>query len=311
MTKESTDASVAPEPWSIRRLLLWAAEDFQKRGFEAPRLEAELLLGHALAKSRIELITQFDFVPEQQQLNMFRELVRRRRQQEPTAYLLGQREFYGLLMQVDPRVLIPRPDTETLVEVALQRSRQWYAHGQALDLCTGSGCIALAFLHQRPGWRMIGADISADALQVAERNALRLGKIVEVSWVKSDLFTALPKQRFDLITANPPYIPSAEVLCLQPTILDYEPRIALDGGTDGLDVTRRIVEQAPAWLTPGGALALEIGCDQGPIVEALLREGGFSEVMIHRDYGSRDRVVSGRFATESVPVAAAPARLPQ
>lgn len=293
MTKEGPTASSTPELWSIRRLLFWAMEDFQKRGFESPRLEAELLLGHALGKSRIELITQSDFVPEAQELSAFRELVRRRRLHEPTAYLLGQREFYGLPMQVDPRVLIPRPDTETLVEVALHRSRQWYAHGQALDLCTGSGCVALAFVHQRAGWFMTGADLSDDALQVAEHNALRLGKIVGVRWVKSDLFDQIPRQRFDLITANPPYIPSSEVLRLQPTILEYEPRLALDGGGDGLDITRRIIHQAPAWLAVGGALVIEIGYDQGPIVESLFRESGFADVTIHRDYGSRHRVVSG------------------
>lgn len=295
MTNESPAASTTSEPWSIRRLLLWALDDFQKRGFESPRLEAELLLGHALRKSRIELITQSDFVPEPDQLNLFRELVRRRRLQEPTAYLLGQREFYGLAMQVDQRVLIPRPDTETLVEVALQRTRHWYAHGHALDLCTGSGCVALAFVHQRTGWFVTGADVSEEALQVAERNALRLGKIVGVRWVKSDLFDRIPKQRFDLITANPPYIPSSEVLRLQPTILDYEPRLALDGGADGLDVTRRIIHQAPAWLSSRGALAIEIGYDQGPIVESLFCEADFADVMIHKDYGSRHRVVSGVF----------------
>jgi release factor glutamine methyltransferase len=295
MMKDSPEASSAPELWSIRRLLLWAVDDFQKRGFESARLEAELLLGHALGKSRIELITQSDFVPEVQQLNVFRELLRRRRAQEPTAYLLGQREFYGLPMQVDQRVLIPRPDTETLVEVALQRSRPWYAHGNALDLCTGSGCVALAFVHHRPGWSMTGTDLSEDALQVAEHNALRLGKILGLRWVRSDLFASLPKQRFDLITANPPYIPSAEVLRLQPTILDYEPRLAIDGGADGLAVTRRIIQQAPEWLTAGGALAIEIGYDQGATVETLFRETGFADVTVHRDYGARHRVVSGRY----------------
>ena len=295
---ESPCPSVAPEEWSIRRLLLWATDDFQKRGFESPRLEAELLLGHALHKTRIELITQPEYEPETKQLSLFRELVRRRRQQEPSAYLLGKREFYGLPMHVDRRVLIPRPDTEILVQVALQYSRARYAYGRALDLCTGSGCVALAFAHQRTSWHMTGVDISAEALQVAEQNAVRLGKLLGVSWVQGDLFAALSQQCFDLITANPPYIPSAEVLRLAPGILEYEPRLALDGGDDGLQVMRRIVEQAPAWLTPGGALAVEIGFDQGPVVETLFREAGFSDVIIHKDYGSRHRVVSGVFRSE-------------
>jgi release factor glutamine methyltransferase len=295
--KEDTGFGAASEVWNVRRLLLWATEDFQRRGFESPRLEAELLLGHAIDKSRIELITQPDFVPQPQQLDDFRDLVRRRRLHEPTAYLLGQREFYGLPLHVDKRVLIPRPDTETLVEVALQRSRQWYAYGQALDLCTGSGCVALAFAQHRPGWSVVGADLSRDALDVAESNAIRLGKIVGITWVTSDLFSALPERRFDLITANPPYIPNAEVLRLQATILDYEPRLALAGGDDGLDVARRIIEQAPHWLTNGGALAVEIGHDQGLVVESLFRQAGFTDVTLHKDYGSRNRVVSGLFTS--------------
>jgi release factor glutamine methyltransferase len=284
------------ENWSIRRLLQWATDDFQRRGFESPRLESELLLGLALGKSRIELITQSEHVPSDTELAQFRELLRRRRLHEPTAYLIGQREFYGLDMQVDRRVLIPRPDTETLVEVALQRSQHLYAHGHALDLCTGSGCVALAFAHRRSGWSVTGSDISQEALQVAERNALRLGKILGMTWVQSDLFESLPQQKFDLITANPPYIPSAEVLQLHPTIREFEPQMALDGGEDGLKFTRPIVERAPAWLQPGGALAVEIGCDQGPVVEALFREVGFCDTLIHKDYGARHRVVSGQWS---------------
>jgi release factor glutamine methyltransferase len=201
-------------------------------------------------------------------------------------------------MQVDRRVLIPRPDTETLVQVALQRTERLSAHGHALDLCTGSGCVALAFAHHRLGWSITGTDISEEALQVAERNALRLGKILGLSWVRSDLFESLPQQQFDLIMANPPYIPSAEVLRLDPTIREFEPRIALDGGDDGLKFTRPIIEQAPAWLMPDGALAVEIGFDQGPVVAALFREFGFGDTRIHKDYGGRHRVVSGKKAAD-------------
>ena len=279
--------------WSIRRLIAWATEDFQRRGFESPRLEAELLLGDALGKSRIELITQSNDIPEPNELALFRELLRRRRTQEPTAYLLGRREFYGLALRVDPRVLIPRPDTETLVEVALERTRHLSAHGYALDLCTGSGCVALAFAHHRMGWDVTGADISEDALSVAEGNALRLGKVLGIRFLQSDVFAAIPAQKFDLITANPPYIPSDEVLRLEPAIRDFEPRLALDGGNDGLVVTRRIVAQATEWLLPGGTLAVEIGSDQGSVVAALFQQAGYSDRLVHKDYGQRPRVVSG------------------
>ena len=284
------------EAWSIRRLIAWATDDFQRRGFESPRLEAELLLGNALGKSRVELITQSNDIPEPNELAQFRELLRRRRTQEPTAYLLGQREFYGLAMRVDPRVLIPRPDTEALVAVALERTRHLSAHGYALDLCTGSGCVALAFAHHRMGWDVTGADISEDALRVAESNALRLGKVLGIRFLQSDIFAAIPAEKFDLITANPPYIPSDEVLRLEPTIRDFEPRLALDGGNDGLAVTRRIVAQAAAWLLPGGALAVEIGADQGSVVAALFQQAAFGDTQIHKDYGQRPRVVSGRYA---------------
>lgn len=289
--------------WTIRRLLSWASDDFRQRGLESPRLDAELLLGHALGLSRIDLIVRSETAPEPAGLSRFRELVRRRRQAEPTAYLLGQREFYGIPIRVDKRVLIPRPDTETLVEVALERSRHRSAHGLALDLCTGSGCVAIAFARQRPGWSVTGVDVSAEALQVAEDNALRAGTILSLAWQQSDLFTALPAKQYDLITANPPYIPSSVCLTLDSSIRDFEPRLALDGGADGLDVTRRIVASAPDWLAPSGVLAVEIGYDQSAEVMEHFCTRGFVNVTCSRDYGGRDRVVSGRWLGSTAAVA--------
>jgi release factor glutamine methyltransferase len=291
----SSQPTTSNETWTIRRLLGWAAEDFRQRGLESPRLEAELLLGHALGMTRIDLIVKSDLVPNVAELNRFRDLVRRRRAAEPTAYLLGQREFYGIPMRVDRRVLIPRPDTETLVQVALERSRRRSAHGHALDLCTGSGCVAIAFARQRPGWSVTGVDISNETLQVAQDNALRVGNILGLAWQQGDLFDALAKRRFDLITANPPYIPSSVYGTLDPTVRDFEPKLALDGGEDGLDVTRRIVKDAPDWLEPDGILAVEIGYDQGAAVADLFAARGFADVACNRDYGGRDRVVSGRW----------------
>jgi release factor glutamine methyltransferase len=292
---ESGRASLANDAWTIRRLLTWASEDFQARGFESPRLEAELLLGHALGKTRIDLIVQSELVLNAGELDRFRELVRRRRTAEPSAYLLGNREFYGIRLRVDRRVLIPRPDTETLVKVALERSRPRSAHGHALDLCTGSGCVAIAFARSRTGWSVTGVDISEAALHVAEDNALRVGNILGLSFVRGDLFDALPARHFDLITANPPYIPSAEIPTLDATVRDFEPMLALDGGTDGLDVMRRIVQDAPEWLETDGILAVEINYNQGPAVQELLSKRGFVDVACNKDYGARDRVVSGRF----------------
>ncbi len=281
--------------WTIRRLLSWATEDFRQRGLGSPRLEAELLLGHALGMTRIDLILKSELAPESGELTRFRELVRRRRAAEPTAYLLGRREFYGIPIRVDRRVLVPRPDTETLVQVALERSRRRSAHGRALDLCTGSGCVAIAFARHRPGWSVTGVDVSNDALQVAEDNALRVGNILGLAWLAGDLFEPLSPRRFDLITANPPYIPTATYLALEATIREFEPRLALDGGSDGLDVTRRIVRDAPEWLEHDAMLAVEIAFDQAQAVTELFQKSGFVDVDCERDYGGRDRVVSGRW----------------
>ncbi len=295
---ESSQASVASDVWTIRRLLGWATEDFQRRGLESPRLEAELLLGHALGMSRIDLIVQSGLILASGELDRIRELLRRRRSAEPTAYLLGKREFYGIPIRVDRRVLIPRPDTETLVQVAIERSRPRSAHGRALDLCTGSGCVAIAFAKHRMGWSMLGVDISEEALQVAEDNALRVGNIWGLAWLRSNLFEELPAQRFELITANPPYIPTAELATLDAGIRDFEPQLALDGGADGLDITRRIVQEAPDWLEPDGTLAIEIAFNQAAAVTEILNSRGFVDVTCNKDYGGRDRVVSGRWPKE-------------
>ena len=281
--------------WTIRRLLSWATEDFRQRGLGSPRLEAELLLGHALGMTRIDLILKSELAPKSSELTRFRELVRRRRAAEPTAYLLGQREFYGIPIRVDRRVLVPRPDTETLVQVALERSRRRSAYGGALDLCTGSGCVAIAFARHRPGWSVMGVNVSIDALQVAEDNALRVGNILGLAWLEGDLFEPLTSRRFDLITANPPYIPSATYLTLEATIRDFEPRLALDGGADGLDITRRIVQDAPGWLEHDAILAVEVAFDQAQTVTELFQKSGFVDVDCEKDYGGRDRVVSGRW----------------
>lgn len=283
------------ETWTIRRLVVWATQDFQSRGFDSPRLDAELLLGHALGKTRIEIILEGDRPLHKDELDGFRELVKRRRSGEPTAYLLGAREFYGTSFEVDANVLIPRPDTETLVEVGLERTKERSETGVAIDLCTGSGCVAIAFGLARRGWTITGVDLSASAVEVARRNATRAGLQTGVTFEVGDLFAPLPRGlSVQLITANPPYIPSDVIPTLDIGIRNFEPRLALDGGTDGLAVTRRIIQAAPQWLEPDGILAFEIGYDQGPLACELMQRGGFVDVHTNRDYGGQDRVVSGR-----------------
>jgi len=290
---DANAAATADGVWSIKRVLAWAADDLKRRGYESARLEVELLLGRVLKLDRIGLIMQSERPLSALELGQFRELFKRRRAGEPVAYLLGEREFYGILLRVDSRVLVPRPDSERLVEVALERTRERSMLGQALDLCTGSGCIAIAFARQRPTWRVTASDLSADALAVATDNAHRSGAIRNVRLVQGSLFEGVAGQRFDLITANPPYIAAGEIAELPVDVREFEPRLALDGGADGLDLVRQIADQAPQHLNRGSLLAMEIGADQGPQAITILQERGYRDVQLARDLGSRDRVVSG------------------
>lgn len=279
--------------WSIKRVLGWAADDLRRRGNDSARLDVELLLGHVLGLDRIGLIMHAERPLSPTELARFRDLFKRRRAGEPVAYLLGAREFYGITLRVDARVLVPRPDSERLVEVALERTRARSMLGRALDLCTGSGCIAIAFARQRPTWDVTATDVSEGALAVARDNAHRTGAIRNLRLRHGSLFEAVPSERFDLITGNPPYIPSADIAGLPADVRDFEPRLALDGGGDGLDLVRQIAAQAPAFLRPGGLLALEIQFDQGERASAVLREHGYQDVELAKDLGGRDRVVSG------------------
>lgn len=282
------------EPWTVGRVLAWVTEDFASRGLDTPRLEAELLLCHALGCNRIQLIIDRDrpLIPDE--LATYRALVARRRNHEPVAYLRGEREFFGHRFLVDRRVLVPRPDTETLVEVALERTRDRSMFGRMLDVCTGSGNVALSFAKERPTWRVIATDVSPEAIEVASHNAVRLGLAWSVSFATGDLFAPVAGEPpFDVITANPPYIPTREIDGLASDIRDHEPRLALDGGEDGLSVVRRLVQQAPKHLVSGGLLALEIGSDQGQAVVDLMVQAGWGDVGVKQDLGQRDRVVSG------------------
>ncbi|MCA9588694.1 MAG: peptide chain release factor N(5)-glutamine methyltransferase [Myxococcales bacterium] len=282
----------APQTWTVGSLVKWATDDFQARGIESPRLDAELIVAHALAITRTQVIIDAQRPLADVELAKLRALVKRRRAREPMAYLLGQREFYGRVFKVDKRVLVPRPDTETLVDVALERTRACSMSMRLLDLCTGSGCVAITLARERPTSRVTATDVSADALEVARANAQRLGAY-NVAFVEGDLYAPVAGARFDVITANAPYIATSEIATLMPDVRDFEPRLALDGGADGLDLVRRIVADAHGVLVPGGVLALEVGAGEAPAVAALLSEHGFASVDVRRDYGKIERVVSG------------------
>ncbi|MCR4641607.1 MAG: peptide chain release factor N(5)-glutamine methyltransferase [Lachnospiraceae bacterium] len=220
-------------------------------------------------------------------------LLERRRKREPLQYITGRQYFYGLEFEVDSSVLVPRADTEVLVECVLEKSPE----GRLLDLCTGSGCIPVSLLKKGKFTEAAATDLSAEALRVAERNAERHGLAERLHFYEGDLFGALPEElkgSFDVLTSNPPYIESGVIPGLMPEVAVYEPHMALDGGGDGLVFYRRILEEAGEWLAPGGCIFLEIGCGQGAPVSALLEEKGFTEIRVRKDYASLDRVVCGR-----------------
>lgn len=290
-------AEASPKVWTIGALVKWATDDFRARGIESPRLDAELIVAHALGVTRTQIIVDQARPLGDDELEKLRALVKRRRSHEPMAYLRGEREFYGLVFRVDARVLVPRPDTETLVDVALARTSHVSLSMRQLDLCTGSGCVAIVMARKRPTASVRAIDLSEGALAVARDNALRLGAY-NVAFARGDLFEGIsPGDRYDLITANPPYIASAEIEDLMADVRDFEPRVALDGGADGLDLVRRIVEEAPKHLVPGGVLALEIGAGQADAACALFEARGFRDVRKDRDMARIERVVSGIFAT--------------
>jgi release factor glutamine methyltransferase len=279
--------------WTIADVLRWAADDFRARGIESPRLDAEVLLARALGTTRIQLVVDARRVLPAEELARFRDMVKRRRAHEPVAYILGEREFWGRVFRVDRRVLVPRPDTETLVEVALERTRHVSMSMRALDLCTGSGCVAISLAKERPTSVVYATDASDDALAVARENTLRLGAY-NVALAAGDLYAAVHASlRFDVITANPPYIARGEIPTLMQDVRDFEPRLALEAGDDGLDVLRRVVADAPAHLVAGGVLAVEVGAGQAPAVAELLRGAGFDAIELRRDYARIERVVSG------------------
>ena len=277
------------ETWTIRKVLDWTRTRFEKEAVDSARLTAELLLAHSLGIQRVKLYMDLDRPLVADELSTFRALIQRRLAGEPTQYLMGHREFYGRRFAVDPRVLIPRPETELLVEAAL-RSVPKDAPARLLDLCTGSGCIAVSMAAERPLAEVWATELSPAALEVARSNAESLGVAARVRFLEGDLLGPIPPEsRFDVIVSNPPYIRTSELASLQREV-QKEPRVALDGGDDGLAIIRRIAETAQGFLRPGGRLALEIGDDQGDAVKTLLTRAGYHEVLIEKDYARLDRL---------------------
>jgi release factor glutamine methyltransferase len=287
--------------WTVRRILEWTTGFFTRKNVSPPRLSAELLLSHVLAVPRIKLYTDYERPLSEKELSTYRELVRRATEQEPIAYLTGKAHFFNLEFDVSRDVLIPRPDTETLVENVLQfvRNQAGFESPRVLDLCTGSGCVAAAIAYHLKSSVVTATEISPKATEVARRNIERLGLKDRVLVEEGDLFEPLSRlvdaQPFHLIVSNPPYIATAQIEALDRSVRDYEPITALDGGLDGLVMHRRILAEAPARLLPGGRIYLEIAFDQGELAQQVGAEyEAFDDVRILKDFGGRDRVLTLR-----------------
>jgi release factor glutamine methyltransferase len=285
------------ETWTVLKVLQWTAGYLREKGIEGGRLDAELLLSDALSLDRVGLYLNYDRPLTTAELAFFRERVGRRARREPLQYIVGRVEFWSLPFVVNPAVLIPRPDTEILVEEALKRAS---AEATVLDVGTGSGAIAIALAHELPAADVHGVDISPAALEVAAENARLNGVGGRVRLAEADL-ARLPEGPFDLIVSNPPYIPSGELAALMPEVRDFEPSLALDGGGDGLDSYRLLARQAPSRLRSGGWLLLETGAGQAPAVRKLLSEAGLLDVFSRDDYAGIPRVVGGRTVTRIEP----------
>lgn len=287
----------APQPtvWNVKKLLAWTTEYLTSKGFDAAKRESELLLGYVLGCKRVELFVRFEELPTDAERAKFKELINRRIAGWPVAYLLGTRDFYMLTFDVEPAVLIPRPDTEVLVLEALTRLKPLTAP-DVLDIGTGSGCIAVSLAHQNKDARVTATDVSPDALNVAKRNAAKHGVADRMTFLQGDLFAPLPAgSTFDLIASNPPYIAPGEFAALAPDVREHEPRIALDGGPDGLAFYRRIANGVVPFLKPGGALLLEVGYTQADAVRSLLTERPELELgATLKDGGGHPRVVTAK-----------------
>ena len=279
------------EVWTIGSIIKWTEQYFRDKGVDSPRLDAEVLLSHVLKKERIYLYIHFDEPLEAGELAAFRAMVKKRVQRIPVAYIVGAREFMGLTFAVSPAVLIPRPDTEILVEAVIERLKD-KAQTKFVDIGTGSGAIVLSLLHYLPLACAAAVDISQDALTVAAENAKTLLVNDRVDFYLGDVYAPLTTEKFDAIISNPPYIPNEDIAKLEPEVRDFEPYGALAGGMDGLDFYRQLIAGGSARLKDGGFMVFEVGINQARAVVALttaIPELGKTEIL--KDYAGIERVV--------------------
>lgn len=279
--------------WTIKEILNWTKQYFENKGVENPRLDAEVLLCAVLKCQRVKLYLDFDYPLSREELATMRKYVERRANFEPLAYIVGERAFMRNSLKVTPATLVPRPETELLVESLVKAAPYLQPEGaiKILDIGTGSGAIIVSLLDYLPKAVGVGVDISNDALAVAKENAEKLGVKERVAFRQSDVFSRVPlEKKFDIIVSNPPYIPAADIATLARDV-QQEPRGALDGGADGLDFYRRICAEAAEHLAADGLLAFEIGINQSEAVCALCLEHGFKKAVVRKDYAGIDRMV--------------------
>ena len=278
--------------WRVIDLIQWTTEYFERHNIPNPRLDVELLLGHVLQKSRLQIYLNFDMPVFQERLLVFRNLIKKRSAHTPVSYLTNHREFMSLDFYVDSRVLIPRPDTEILIETVL---KQQEGPCRLIDIGTGSGAIAISLAVTLPDWEIVATDISAEALDVAQQNADKHNCANRIGFLQGDLFEAVKELEntcFDWIVSNPPYVSIEDRSVLAPDVHNYEPEVALFAGGDGLNIIRRIIAEAPEFLNPKGKLVLEIGYNQRRAVQELIESSGmYSDCQFIKDYSGIERVV--------------------
>ena len=284
---------MAHSVWTIMKILNWTKQYFEAKGVENPRLDAEVLLCAVLKCQRITLYVDFERPLSEEELATYREYVRRRGNFEPLAYILGERAFMRNTFKVNKATLVPRPETELLVESLVRIAPMLKREGDVkiLDIGTGSGAIIVSLLDYLPNAKGVGVDISVDALIVAKENSEKIGVTGRIGFVRSDVFSKLPlEKKFDIIVSNPPYIPAGDIAGLDKDV-QQEPRGALDGGADGLDFYRRITAEAMEHMAEEGVLAFEIGIGQAAAVQQLCLDAGFVKTAVRKDYAGIERMV--------------------
>jgi release factor glutamine methyltransferase len=282
------------ELWTVSKLLDWTTNYFKKFNIEWPHLEAEILLAHALGLKRIDLYIQHERILNKEELAKFKDLIKRREKKEPIAYITNNQPFMSLDFYVDQSVLIPRPETELLVGIIIDLIKNDSRLITIADIGTGSGCIAVSLAKYLPQVKTIGIDASQEAIVIAHKNAVKHGLENRCEFRFGSLLDPLA-EKVDMILSNPPYIQSDQIEKLQEEVAIWEPRDALDGGKDGLEYIRKIIEQAPAHLASEGKIYIEIGFDQKEKVKELARETGkYQEIRIIKDLSGKDRIFYGK-----------------